>query len=180
MNVDKSSIRSKCQWILLNPLVHHRFLKFGSVGLLGTLVNFGMLTLGQEYLFSALSDPGLRLDVSLSLAIVLSTLNNFSWNRLWTWRDRREMRDQPIIPQLGQYFLASGLAILLQIVLTKILAVYWHYLLANGAAIALAAFVSYRLNDAWTFGLRQWRDIVLPRQSLAGVANMPSNPIKKI
>jgi len=138
-------------------LLRRRFIKFGSVGLLGTLVNLGMLYLGQEYLFVTWQDPGLRLDLSLSLAIFVATLNNFTWNRLWTWRDRQGAQGLRIALQLGQYFLASGLAILLQFLMTKALATHMHYLPANVTAIVLAAAVSYLLNDLWTFGLGRLR-----------------------
>jgi dolichol-phosphate mannosyltransferase len=87
----------------------------------------------------------------------VATLNNFTWNRLWTWSDRRRAQGMHILPQLAQYFLASGLAILLQFLLTKTLVFYLHYLPANLLAIALAAVVSYLLNDAWTFGLLRLR-----------------------
>jgi putative flippase GtrA len=142
---------------LVGPLLRHRVTKFGSVGLSGTLVNLSMLYLGQEHLFAAVADPGRRLDLSLSLAVSTATLSNFTWNRLWTWRDRRERLHKCLWVQLGQYVLASWVAILLQVVVTKTLAGYMHYLLANVCAILLGAIVNYRLNDAWTFGLRRLR-----------------------
>jgi putative flippase GtrA len=138
-------------------LLRQRLIRFGSVGLLGTLVNLGILYLGQEYLFTALTDPDLRLDLALALAIFVATLNNFTWNRLWTWRDRRRTQGSRLLLQLGQYFLASGFSILLQILMTKMLVLYLYYLLANLLAIALAAVVSYLLNDTWTFGLLRLR-----------------------
>lgn len=139
-------------------LLRQRFIKFGSVGFLGTLVNLGMLALGQELLFASVHDPARRLDLSLSLAICLATIHNFTWNRLWTWGDRRGSLDKGFVPQFGQYALASGLAILLQFLLTKGLVVYIHYIPANVTAIALAAVLNYLLNDAWTFSLRQFYD----------------------
>ena len=38
-------------------LLQRRFLKFGTVGASGTLVNLGMLYLAQEYLFRAIQPP---------------------------------------------------------------------------------------------------------------------------
>ena len=62
-----------------------RFSKFATVGASGTLLNLGMLYLGQEYLFAWIQRDGLRLNVSLALAIFCATVNNFGWNRGWTW-----------------------------------------------------------------------------------------------
>lgn len=120
-------------WIL-----RHRFLKFGTVGGSGILVNLGLLYLGQEYLFAAVEPPSMRLNVSLGLAILCATGNNFTWNRLWTWEDRKHGNDKPLLLQFGQYTLACLLGILLQLVFTKMLAVHVHYLLANFTAIAAA------------------------------------------
>jgi dolichol-phosphate mannosyltransferase len=137
-------------WIL-----RHRFLKFGTVGGSGVLVNLGLLYLGQEYLFAAIEPPSMRLNVSLGLAILCATVNNFSWNRLWTWEDRNLFNDTPLLVQFGQYALSNALGIFLQVSFTKILAAFFHYLLANIASIAVAGMFNYLLNDAWTFRLRR-------------------------
>jgi putative flippase GtrA len=136
-------------WIL-----RHRFLKFGAVGGSGVLVNLGLLYLGQEYLFAAIEPPSVRLDVSLGLAILCATVNNFTWNRLWTWEDRSQRIDTPLLVQFGQYALSNVLGIFLQVSFTKMLAPYVHYLLANLTSNAVACIFNYLLNDAWTFRLR--------------------------
>jgi putative flippase GtrA len=138
---------------LVRRVLGHRFIRFGTVGFSGTLVNLAMLYLGQEYLYAGITDGGRRLDLSLATAIVLATLNNFTWNRLWTWRDRRERLAKPVPVQLLQYFAASWLASTLQFAITKGLALYLHYLAANLTAILMAAALNYLVNDAWTFGL---------------------------
>ncbi len=128
-----------------------RFVRFGLVGASGTLINLGVLALGQEWLFRAIADPGMRLNASLALAIGTATLNNFYWNRRWTWGDREAAHAKPLPLQFLQYVSASGVSITLQFVLTRALALWMHYLLANMAAIALAAAVNYLLNDRLTF-----------------------------
>ena len=47
-----------------------------------------VLHLGHEYLFNAIEASYRKPYLSLALAITLATLNNFTWNRLWTWADR--------------------------------------------------------------------------------------------
>ena len=132
-----------------------RFLKFGTVGASGTLVNLLVLYLCQEFVFSAIAQPETRLNFSLAGAILVATINNFSWNRIWTWHDRKQHRGKPVLTQFVQYALACWLGILLQVVFTKLLVVYLHYLLANLIAIAGASVFNYVVNDLWTFRHRK-------------------------
>ncbi len=139
---------------LIGPVVRHRFIKFGSVGFSGTLINLGVLYLGQEFLFAWIDHESLRLNLSLALAIFTATLNNFYWNRRWTWRERKPHLDKSLLLQLAQYFMASWLAIAVQVVITNILAAHMHYMLANVSAIVFAAAINYLINDRWTFRIR--------------------------
>ena len=135
------------QWLL-----RQRFLKFGTVGASGTFVNLSVLFLAQEYLFSFIQPAGRRLNVSLVLAIFFATANNFLWNRAWTWRDRKHLhRHRSRLTQFGQYAMACWVGIALQIVFTKLLVIYFHYLVANALSIVLASAFNYLVNDLWTF-----------------------------
>jgi dolichol-phosphate mannosyltransferase len=140
---------------LIRRLLRWRFLKFGTIGASGTVVNLGMLYLGQNWLFRAIVAQNTRLDCSLVLAILVATVNNFTWNRRWTWRDRPRQPGHPRLWQFGQYALACWVGIVLQLVLTKILAAHLHYLLANLIAIACASVCNFLVNDAWTFRHRR-------------------------
>jgi putative flippase GtrA len=142
---------------LVGWLLQQRFVKFGSVGFSGTLVNLGVLYVGQEYLFRAIEPEGMRLDLSLVLAIFCATVNNFTWNRIWTWADRKEEVEKHFVIQLGQYFVACWLAIIFQFFFTKILAVYMFYMVANITAIVMASVINYVMNDIWTFASRKAR-----------------------
>jgi len=97
---------------------------------------------------------------SLALAIAVATVNNFTWNRLWTWSDRahataaqegERLRKRSLLAQLGQYATASWLGILLQYGLTLWLTHFMHYLLANVIAIVIASVSNFIANDRWTF-----------------------------
>ena len=139
------------QWLL-----RHRFLKFGTVGASGTFVNLGVLYLAQEYLFRFIGSAGMRLNVSLVVAIFFATVNNFLWNRAWTWRDRKHLhRHRSRLAQFGQYAMACWVGIALQIVFTKLLVVYFHYLIANAVAIVLSSVFNFVVNDLWTFRHRK-------------------------
>jgi dolichol-phosphate mannosyltransferase len=139
------------QWLL-----RHRFLKFGTVGASGTFVNLGVLYLAQEYLFNLIEPESMRLNASLVVAILFATVNNFLWNRAWTWRDRKHLhRHRSRLAQFGQYAMACWLGIALQILFTKLLVIYFHYLIANAIAIVLSSVFNFVVNDLWTFRHRK-------------------------
>lgn len=137
---------------LVGWVLRHRFPRFAVVGASGTVVNLVVLYLGQEFLFRAIEPEGTRLNFSLSLAVFVATINNFTWNRLWTWHDRREHVRTPIVLQFAQYGVACWLGILLQFVITKLLVGHVHYLVANVVAIVVASVANFVVNDNWTFG----------------------------
>ena len=143
--------QSWVQWLL-----RHRFLKFGTVGASGTFVNLGVLYLAQEYLFSLIEPESMRLNMSLVVAIFFATVNNFLWNRAWTWRDRKHLhRHRSRLAQFGQYAMACWVGIALQIIFTKLLVIYFHYLIANAVAIVLSSVFNFVVNDLWTFRHRK-------------------------
>lgn len=137
---------------LVGWVLRHRFPRFAVVGASGTVVNLVVLYLGQEFLFRAIEPEGTRLNFSLSLAVFVATINNFTWNRLWTWHDRREHIRTPVVLQFAQYGVACWLGILLQFVITKLLVGHVHYLVANVVAIVIASVANFVVNDNWTFG----------------------------
>lgn len=151
-------------FVLVAWLKGFRYIKFGLVGATGTVVNMAVLYLAQEYLFAAIAAPRTRLYASLALAIAVATINNFTWNRLWTWADRLRdaaARARPgqapqtgvavFFGQLGRYAVASWFGIALQYGLTLWLSHTLHYLLANVIAIVIASVSNFLANDRWTF-----------------------------
>ncbi len=89
--------------ILTNQQERNRFLKFAVVGVFGAIVDFGTFNLLTH-----------TLEISAVLASVLSFLaaivNNFLWNRFWTYPDSRS---KSTTRQLIEFSLTSvmGLAI---------------------------------------------------------------------
>ena len=130
------------------------------------IINLVALYVSQEVLFKNIDPERLRLNLSLGLAIFFATINNYLWNRTWTWLDRKGKTKYSFFPQMGQYFIACGLAIGLQFVFTLLLAQFMHYLIANIISIVLAAVLNYLINDIWTFSLKnsktlrkKWRSL---------------------
>jgi putative flippase GtrA len=107
------------------------------------LVNVGVLYLGEQWLFTRVASGAVRLDCALATAIFSATLHNFLWNRRWTWRDRVTPFPQPAWAQFARYALACWLAIGLQFILTRVLAIL-------GASVC-----NFLAHDLWTFGRRR-------------------------
>ena len=159
---------------LVGWVLRHRFPRFAVVGASGTVVNLVVLYLGQEVLFRAIETEGTRLNFSLSLAVFVATINNFTWNRLWTWHDRREHIRTPVVLQFAQYGIACWLGILLQFVITKLLVGHVHYLVANVVAIVIASVANFVVNDNWTFG--RLRLLLRRARHHAHVHDQPADP----
>ncbi len=131
-----SFIRIKRELIL-------RFLKFSIVGGSGVLVNLGSLAFFHKIV-------GFPFSLSLAMAIEISIVNNFFWNNLWTWRERR--RD-PVYQRFLKYNIAtlttSGIGNFLTSVVVKGLGV--HYIIAGMAGIVVAVLINFLLADRWVF-----------------------------
>ncbi len=138
----------------LQPMARWRFIKFGMVGASGTVINVVVLYLAQEFLLRHIADFHTRLNYAIALAITVATINNFYWNRRLTWRDRAHEVHHSALYLFAKYVMAAALAIALQSLLTKWLALHMHYIVANLIAIVLASVVSFVANDRMTFRRR--------------------------
>jgi putative flippase GtrA len=157
---ERTALQRATLWAL-GWLERYRYIKFGIVGASGTVVNLAVLHYGHEYLFSGIEAGYNKPYFSLALAIALATINNFTWNRLWTWSDRVKTleADASLKPlglrvlglEFGQYVTASAFGSTLQYVLTLLLSGSMDYRLANVVAIIAASVSNFLANDRWTF-----------------------------
>jgi len=160
-----SGVRGLLLWAL-GWIERYRYLKFGIVGASGTVVNLAVLHIGHEYIFDHIEAAYQKPYISLAFAIFIATLNNFTWNRLWTWSDRVKtleaeesqghMSLRVLGMEFGQYVTASAFGSALQYVLTLLLSGLMDYRLANVTAIVAASVSNFLANDRWTF--RRHRD----------------------
>lgn len=156
----QNSVQRALLWTL-SWIERYRYLKFGIVGASGTVVNLVVLYVGHEYLFNAIEATYQKPYASLALAITLATINNFTWNRLWTWSDRVKAMEQGetsghvslrlLGTEFGQYVTASGFGSALQYFLTLLLSGSMDYRIANVIAIITASVSNFLANDRWTF-----------------------------
>jgi len=83
--------------LLYDPKERVKFLRFAVVGTLGSVVDFGVFNL-LATLLKVQAVPASV--VSFSLAVI----NNFIWNRYWTYPETRQV---PIAKQLSQFAIVS-------------------------------------------------------------------------
>jgi putative flippase GtrA len=83
--------------ILTNRVERTRFLKFIAVGVIGAVVDFGIMNL-----FSKLF--GMSLVWAGTISFICAVISNFLWNRYWTYPDSRS---RPIARQLVMFFVVN-------------------------------------------------------------------------
>jgi putative flippase GtrA len=90
--------------ILLNNVKEReRFLKFAVVGVIGAVIDFGVMNLLTQV-------AGMSLVLAGTISFVCAVISNFIWNRYWTYPDSRS---RPIGRQLIMFFAVNiaGVAI---------------------------------------------------------------------
>ena len=157
----------------LQPMARWRFIRFGLVGASGTVINVAVLYAAQEFLLRGIEDFHARLNYSIALAITCATISNFYWNRRLTWRDRKAATEHSAFYLFFKYVMAAALAIAVQSLLTKWLALHLHYILANLIGIAVASLCSYIANDRMTFRRHKAE---VPDAASTAAATRPENP----
>jgi putative flippase GtrA len=101
-----------------------RFSKFLVVGTIGFIVDFGVFNL----LLKALNFPPV---LAQAISFTLAAINNFLWNRYWTYPDSRS---KPILRQFGMFFVLSVIGLLIR---TPIFALF------SGPMVALVESMQY-------------------------------------
>ncbi len=79
--------------ILNNSLERKRFIRFAIVGISGAVVDFGIFNLLASWL-------GVQSSIAQAISFTLAVINNFIWNRVWTYP---ETRGSSPVKQLAQF-----------------------------------------------------------------------------
>jgi len=89
--------------IITDVKERNRFFRFALVGTLGAAIDFGVMNLLSHFTNMPLVYAG-------TISFLCAVINNFTWNRLWTYP---ESRSRPLLGQLGMFFLVNlaGVAI---------------------------------------------------------------------
>lgn len=127
-----------------------RFLKFCIVGASGTFVYLGLLALFTEI-------AGLFYALSAVLAYETSILNNFTWNEIWTFRDKRASAGGSVAIRALKFNLVSlvgmGIHEAVLIFFTEVTGLF--YILSAIIAILCALLWNFFANVKWTWRARR-------------------------
>lgn len=136
-----------------------RFLKFSLVGVIGAVVDFGVMNLLTRVFL-------LPLTVAGTISFISAVISNFLWNRYWTYPDSRS---RPVARQLAMFFVVNvaGLIIRLPILhfleppLTDILdrsfinlplsSDLWGKNLTLAVAVGVVMLWNFFANRYWTY-----------------------------
>lgn len=91
--------------ILNNSRERGRFLRFAVVGVIGAVVDFGVMNLLVNLFHAPLVLGG-------GISFIAAILSNFTWNRFWTYPDSRS---KPIVRQLVEFSVVSVIGLLIRI-----------------------------------------------------------------
>lgn len=139
---------------------NHRFIKFSLVGVSGTIVDFGFFNL-----FSVLI--GLPVILSSIFSFSIAVVNNFYWNRVWTYPESKKVS---LADQLTKFCIVSVLGLIIrtplfaliekpvirfsQINISNVISVdpvIIGHNLALAAVIIVVLFWNYFVNRIWTY-----------------------------
>lgn len=147
--------------IVTNPRERTRFFRFAVVGIIGAVVDFGTFNLLTSF-------AGLSAVLASIFSFIAAIINNFTWNRYWTYPDSRS---KPLGRQLIQFSTVSILGLIIRTPIIAVLAPFFNRLfselellpigfltaefLANNLALAIAVIVvmfwNFFFNRYWTY-----------------------------
>jgi putative flippase GtrA len=90
--------------ILTNKNEQKRFIRFAIVGAIGAVVDFGLFNLLNSLI-------GVDPVVSSIISFIAAVLNNFLWNRYWTYPDSRT---KSVSTQIVQFALINVIGLLIR------------------------------------------------------------------
>ncbi len=121
-----------------------QFIKFALVGGSGTIVNVAIL-------YSLTEFAGFFYMVSAVAAFFVAMVNNFIWNKIWTFRE-------PLSHRAGskfvKFFVVSITALCVNLAFLYIFTEFFeiYYVISQVLAIGAALLVNFFGNRLWTFG----------------------------
>ena len=147
--------------ILTNPRERARFFRFALVGVAGAVVDFGAFNLLSSVL-------GVQAVIASVISFTAAVVNNFLWNRYWTYPDSRS---KPVARQLAAFTVISLIGLGIRTPLFAFLEVRLirlfervslpglHFLsptfLGHNGALAIAVIVvmfwNFFVNRYWTY-----------------------------
>jgi putative flippase GtrA len=136
-------------------------MRFAVVGVIGAIVDFGVMNLAVGVFKTSLVLGG-------TLSFIAAIISNFTWNRYWTYPDSRT---KPILRQLAEFSVVSVIGLALRVPTLKILGPAMLALLLSlpfqlplltpkmlsdnltlAVAVIIVMFWNFFVNRYWTYG----------------------------
>ncbi|MEJ2267664.1 MAG: glycosyltransferase family 2 protein [Nanoarchaeota archaeon] len=121
----------------------NRFLKFGTVGFIGTIINILILYYFTEFF-------KIYYIISAIIAFFISVTHNFILNKTWTFQEKMNHK---FLSKYFKFLSISIFALLINLfflyVFTKFFGIY--YLISQIFAIGIALIINFLGNKIWTF-----------------------------
>ena len=145
--------------ILTNEKERNRFLKFALVGVIGAVIDFGVMNLLSHF-------AGISLVYAGTISFTCAVISNFIWNRFWTYP---ESRSRPLFNQLGMFFLVNVAGVAIRIPILHFLeppmlrffesllhisfnaAEFYAKNLTLAAAVGIVMLWNFFVNRYWTY-----------------------------
>ena len=133
-----------------------RFIKFGFIGVLNTLVDFVVFYLLNRFVIK--DGPTLVLlgativagpYISNAISYVVANIHSFIWNKFWTFQKRNRVTKK----EAGRYVVTSVGYYLLSLVLIRAVAAVFHVpdTIAKLPATCCMILYNYLMNKFWVF-----------------------------
>jgi putative flippase GtrA len=138
-----------------------RFLRFAFVGVTGAVVDFGVMNLLARVF-------GFRLLAAGIISFICAIINNFLWNRFWTYPDSRT---KPVVRQLAEFSVVSVMGLLIRVPVLALLEPLMFRLVTEmpvhlppldpraisdnltlAVAVVIVMFWNFFVNRYWTYG----------------------------
>ena len=133
----RAGLRKRSNW--------EQLVKFCVVGGSGYVVNLAVYTLLLEVV-------GLHYISAAVGSFLVAVTNNYTWNRLWTFRTQRS----GVAYQGARFFLVSTLALVANLAVLHVLVTFGlGEVIAQAIAIVLVTPVNFVGNKLWSFGPRR-------------------------
>lgn len=128
---------------VLSPHNWLQLIRFGAVGVSGYVVNLGVFAL-------CVHAGGINYKLASVLAFIVSVLNNFWWNRHWTFRTCRERHP---LEQAAKFFTVSLVAYGFSYVILVSLVdgAGFEKVIAQAISVAAATPLSFIGQKLWSF-----------------------------
>ena len=146
--------------LLSNARERSRFLRFTAVGLIGAVVDFGIMNLLSGFFHLVLVLAG-------TISFICAVINNYLWNRYFIYPDSRSKH---ALRQLGEFSVVSVMGLAIRVPILKIgeplllkllnwlhfnLAILSPEFLAKNMTLAFAVIVvmfwNFFINRYWTY-----------------------------